>query len=163
MPNSFPLTTPNGFPPYHTKWLSPKWLPPSPRLMAFPPPHLTASSLNTPNGFPLPRLNGSPLPHLIAPSPAKLTPHTRLCFQIFAQAECLPIHLPRLPVFALIPQHCLPGCLCSSVWMDALCPASSHTAQALWKRSPNKVHQWATDQDSRAPAGYLSAPRLQYL
>src|SRR2546421_6296312 len=26
------------------------------------------------------------------------------------------------------------------MWMDALCLASSHTAQALWKRSRNKVH-----------------------
>jgi hypothetical protein len=29
-------------------------------------------------------------PRLMASSPARLTPHTRLCFQIFAQAECLP-------------------------------------------------------------------------
>jgi hypothetical protein len=39
-------------------------------------------------------------------SRAKLTPHTWLGLQIFAQAECLPIYLRRLPVIVLIPQHC---------------------------------------------------------
>jgi hypothetical protein len=43
----------------------------------------------------------------------------------------------------LDPLAFLPSCLCSSVWMETLCPASSHTAQALWKRSLSEVCQWA--------------------
>jgi hypothetical protein len=127
-------------------------------------PHRRISHGRVPHGY---ILRGSPyyapqrcsLPvNLMASSPAKLTPHTRLCFQIFAQAECLPIHLPRLPVFALIPQHCLPGCLCSSVWMDALCLASSHIAQALWKRAQNKA---MTSDFETIPNEVIVIPRVR--